>query len=411
MAGQRTPIPGVVPENRSMPPLPDSPRAAPSSAFETDVLVVGAGPTGLTLAASLATRGIRATVIDRQAEGDNTSRAAVVHARTLEVLEPLGVTPRLVARGLQAQRFTIRDRDRVLVPIDFAPLPTEYPYTLMVSQAVTEALLVERLRELGGRVLRPLTLQALAQDDDGVTATLDDGGHVRARFVVGADGMHSAVRQAAGIAFAGAAYGESFALADVRLVANGAVPEREVILFFSPAGLVVVAPLPDGQHRIVATVDEAPEHPDAAFVQGLLDARGPQAARATVREVLWGSRFRVHHRIAERYRAGRVLLAGDAAHVHSPAGGQGMNAGILDAMALAAALERALTGDLAALDAYGEQRRPAAQQVVGLADRLTRLATAPRALRPLRNALLSALATLPAVRRALAWRLSGLVFR
>ena len=384
---------------------------APATHFDTDVLVVGAGPTGLTLAASLTTRGIRTTVIDRQAEGQNTSRAAVIHARTLEVLEPLGVTPRLVQRGLQAQRFTIRDRDRVLVPIDFAPLPTAYPYTLMLSQAVTEAVLLERLHELGGRVLRPLALQALLQDAEGVTATLDDGGHLRARYVVGADGMHSAVRQAAGIAFAGAAYGESFALADVRLQADGTVPEREVMLFFSPAGLVVVAPLPDGQHRIVATVDEAPEHPDLAFVQGLLDARGPQAARATVREVIWGSRFRVHHRIAEHYRAGRVLLAGDAAHVHSPAGGQGLNAGILDAMVLAAALDHALVGDEAALDDYAELRRPAAQAVVGFAHRLTRLATAPRLLRPLRNALMSMLARLPAVRHTLAWRLSGLVFR
>lgn len=387
------------------------PAASAAADFDTDVLVVGAGPTGLTLAAALTGQGVRATVIDRQAEGANTSRAAVVHARTLEVLEPVGVAERLVARGLQAQRFTIRDRDRVLVPIDFTSLPTDYPYTLMVSQAVTEAVLVERLHELGGRVLRPLALQAIEQDDDGVTATLDDGGHVRARFVVGADGMHSAVRQAAGIDFAGAAYGESFVLADVRLEANGAVPEREVILFFSPAGMVVVAPLPDGQHRLVATVDEAPEQPDAAFVQALLDARGPQAQPARIAALLWSSRFRVHHRIATHYRAGRVLLAGDAAHVHSPAGGQGMNAGILDAMALAEALPRALAGDLAALDGYGALRRPVAEQVVGLAHRLTRLATVPRLLRPLRNALLGTLAQVPRLRRTLAWRLSGLAYR
>lgn len=389
---------------------PDSTTAGPS-AFDTDVLVVGAGPTGLTLAAALATQGVRATVIDRQAEGANTSRAAVIHARTLEVLEALDVTSRLVERGLQAQRFTIRDRDRVLVPIDFAPLPTRYPYTLMLSQAVTESVLLQRLQELGGQVLRPLTLQALVQDDDGVTATLDDGGHLRARYVVGADGMHSAVRQAAGIAFAGGAYGESFVLADVRLAAGSAVPEREVILFFSPLGMVVLAPLPDGAHRIVAPVEEAPEHPDAAFVQALLDERGPQSTRATVRALLWSSRFRVHHRVAERYRAGRIVLAGDAAHVHSPAGGQGMNAGILDAMALAKALGRAMAGDGAALDDYGDERRPAAQEVVALADRLTRLATVPRALRALRNTVLSGLARVPAFRQRLAWRLSGLVYR
>jgi 2-polyprenyl-6-methoxyphenol hydroxylase-like FAD-dependent oxidoreductase len=130
-----------------------------------------------------------------------------------------------------------------------------------------------------------------------------------------------------------------------------------------------------------------------------------------VREVLWGSRFRLHHRVAERYRAGRIVLAGDAAHVHSPAGGQGMNAGILDAMSLADALARALAGNLAALDAYGATRRPVAQQVVAFADRLTRLATVPRALRGVRNVVLSTLARLPPWRRMLAWRLSGLVYR
>ncbi|NRF67790.1 FAD-dependent monooxygenase [Aquincola sp. S2] len=380
-----------------------------AGATDTDVLIVGAGPTGLTLATALAARGVRATVIDRLAEGANTSRAAVVHARTLEVLERLGVAQRLEAAGLQAQRFTIRDRDRVLVPIGFSDLPSRYPYTLMVSQAVTEAVLLARLGELGAQVLRPHTLVALVQDDAGVTATLDDGSRVHARYLVGADGMHSAVREQAGIGFSGGSYGESFVLADVRL--TGGVPHDEVILYFSPAGMVVVAPLPGGVHRIVATVDQAPEHPSAAFVQALLDARGAQRDPAQVHELLWGSRFRVHHRIADNYRAGRVLLAGDAAHVHSPAGGQGMNAGILDAMSLADALVKALAGDAAALDAYGAERRPIARQVVSLADRLTRLANARPRWRGVRNLLLSTLARLPLVRRRLAWQLSGLVYR
>lgn len=384
-------------------------RAQPS--LDTDVLIVGAGPTGLTLATALAARGIATLVVDRLAEGLNTSRAAVVHARTLEVLEPLDVTPRLIARGLQAQRFTIRDRDRVLVPIDFSGLPTAYPYTLMVSQAVTEQVLLARLAELGGRVLRPRTLVSLVQDDSGVTARLDDGSQVRARFVVGADGMHSVVRETAGIPFEGGSYGESFVLADVRLGDDGTLPQREVMLFFSPAGMVVVAPLPGGAHRIVATVDDAPEQPTLEYVQALLAARGPQAARPVARELLWSSRFRLHHRVAAAYRAGRIVLAGDAAHVHSPAGGQGMNAGILDAMCLADALSQALNGDSLALDAYGAARRPVAQQVVAFADRLTRLATVPRAMRGVRNALLSLLAQLPAWRRMLAWRLSGLVYR
>jgi 2-polyprenyl-6-methoxyphenol hydroxylase-like FAD-dependent oxidoreductase len=387
-------------------PAPASPPAAP---LDADVLVVGAGPTGLALATALTLRGVSTVVVDRLAAGENTSRAAVVHARTLEVLEPLGVVPALVARGLTARRFTIRDRDRVLVPIAFDHLPTPYPYTLMLSQAVTEGVLLERLQALGGRVLRPATLAGLAQDDAGVTATLHDGRRVRTRYLVGADGMHSTVRDQARIAFSGASYGESFALADVRL--EGGVPHDEVVLYFSPAGMVVVAPLPDGVHRIVATVDDAPAEPSAGFVQALLDARGPQQQRVHVRHVLWGSRFRVHHRVADTYRAGRVLLAGDAAHVHSPAGGQGMNAGILDALALADALAGALAGDTAALDAYAALRRPVARQVVAFADLLTRLATLPRGLRAARNALLRLASRLPAFRSRLAWRLSGLVYR
>jgi 2-polyprenyl-6-methoxyphenol hydroxylase-like FAD-dependent oxidoreductase len=332
-----------------------------------------------------------------------------VHARTLEVLEPLGVSPTLIARGLQAQRFTIRDGDRVLVPIAFDKLPTPYPYTLMVSQAVTERVLLERFVALGGRVLRPRALVGLVQEEAGVTVTLDDGSRLRARYVVGADGMHSTVREQARIPFNGGSYGESFVLADVRL--SGGVPTDEVSLYFSPAGMAVVAPLPGGVHRIVATVDEAPEHPSADYGEALLRARGPQQHPAAVHEVLWGTRFRVHHRVADVYRAGRVLLAGDAAHVHSPAGGQGMNVGILDAISLAGALEQALAGKVSALDAYGAQRRPVAQQVVAFADRLTRLATVRPRLRGLRNLLLSTLSKLPVVRRQLAWRLSGLVYR
>jgi 2-polyprenyl-6-methoxyphenol hydroxylase-like FAD-dependent oxidoreductase len=381
----------------------------PAQGSDTDVLIVGAGPTGLTLATALALRGVHATVIDRQAAGDNTSRAAVIHARTLEVLEPLGVTPTLVSLGVQAQRFTIRDRDRVLIPIAFGALPTRYPYTLMVSQAVTERVLLGRLVALGGRVLRPRSLQRLVHDASGATATLDDGSALRARYVVGCDGMHSAVREQAHIPFNGGSYGESFVLADVRL--SGAVPRDEVILYFSPAGMVVVAPLPDGVHRIVATVDEAPEQPSAAYVQALLDARGPEQERALVREVLWGSRFRVHHRVADSYRTGRVLLAGDAAHVHSPAGGQGMNVGMLDAMALSDALVQALAGNDAALDGYGAARRPVAQQVVKFADMLTRLATVRPSLRVLRNAVLGAVSRIPRLRSRMAWRLSGLVYR
>jgi len=364
----------------------------------------------ITLAASLVKQGVATTVVDRQAAGANTSRAAVVNARTLEVLDDLDVARRLVKEGIHAPRFTIRDGRRTLIPVDFSVLPTDYPYSLMVPQATTERLLLERLTELGGTVLRPKTLASLIQDADGVTATFDDGELIRARYVVGADGMHSIVREQAGIGFEGGAYQESFTLADVRL--RGEAPPDEVILFWAKAGLTVVAPLPGDIYRIVAPVADAPEEPSAAFVQQLLDERGLGAGRMVVTDVVWGSRFRIHHRVADTYRAGRLLLAGDAAHVHSPAGGQGMNLGIQDGVALAGALAAVLAGASdSVLDEYNATRRPIAHQVVEMTDRLTRLATLPRAARPIRNTAIGLIGRVPSVQRALAMRLSGLVYR
>lgn len=372
-----------------------------------DVLIVGAGPVGLTAAVVLEQLGHDVVIVDSQSEGANTSRAAVVHPHTLELLEPYGVTPALVDRGLHTPTFTIRDRDELLIGVPFSDLPTAYPYTLMISQADTEKFLLARLSELGGKVVRPATVTEVVQDADGVTATFEDGKQIRARYLIGADGMHSLVRDQAGIGFTGGTYAESFTLADVRM--SGGVPQNEVILYFSPAGLVVVAPLPDDMYRIVATVDEAPHDPDVSFVQRLLDERGPLAHPAVVEEVVWGSRFRVHHRIADSFRLGRILLAGDAGHVHSPAGGQGMNLGIEDAITSAEALSRVLGGEPdALLDDLAAARRRTAQNVVSMAGRLTDMATASARKRPIRNAAMRAAGKVPAVRRRLAWRLSGL---
>jgi 2-polyprenyl-6-methoxyphenol hydroxylase-like FAD-dependent oxidoreductase len=370
---------------------------------ETDVLVVGAGPAGLAASTALSARGVDHLTVDPRPLGATTSRAAVVHARTLEVLDGIGVADRLVERGVVVPTFTVRDRDSVLVRVGFGDLPTRYPYTLMVPQDVTEAVLAERLTEVGGGVEAGWRLDRLEPGTGHVLATLttDDGGQatVRARRVVGADGMHSTVRSQAGIAFTGEAYPQSFVLADVRM--DWTLPADEVQLFFSPAGLAVVAPLPGGHHRVVATVDEAPAEPDAAFVAALLHERGPRPP-AAVHEVAWGSRFRVHHRLAASYRAGAVFLAGDAAHVHSPAGGQGMNIGIQDAVDLA---ERLAAGDT---DGYEAARRPVARDVVALTDRMTRAATLRGPAAQVRNVVLRAAGALPPVRHRLAMTLSEL---
>jgi 2-polyprenyl-6-methoxyphenol hydroxylase-like FAD-dependent oxidoreductase len=193
---------------------------------------------------------------------------------------------------------------------------------------------------------------------------------------------------------------------------KGGLPADKVLLFFSTTGMLVVAPLPDGSFRLVAEVDDAPEQPDVAHAQRLLDTRGPHRSKVRVTEVVWGSRFRIHERVADEYRAGRVLLAGDAAHTHSPAGGQGMNLGLRDAVTLGDALSVALReGREDKLDDYAVASRAEAMHVVALAHRLTRLATAPRALRPLRNAALGLLAHVPAFRRGLAEQLSAIGHR
>ncbi|MFB7664992.1 FAD-dependent monooxygenase [Kitasatospora sp. NPDC056138] len=386
----------------------------------TDVVIVGAGPAGLALAVALADQQVDFVLLDRQAEGANTSRASMLHARTLEVLEEFGVTERLVSRGLALKGFALHGPRRPLVELSFAGLPTAHPYILMLPQNDSEEILATRLRELGGTVRRPYRVTGLDQDGDGVDVTVQgpDGtpARIRARYVVGTDGMHSTVREQAGIGFTGGTYRQSFVLADIRM--SWPLGRAQAGLLLDPAGLVFVAPLPDGRggdrrtgerFRVVAVVDEAPAEPDAAYVQRLLDTRWPTGAR--VAEVRWSSRFRVHHRVADRYRAGRLLLAGDAAHVHSPAGGQGMNTGIQDAVALGRALTEVLGGGApdSRLDAYEATRRPVARQVVALTDRITRMATlrgaAPRAVR---DTALRALGSIPTFRRRMATELAEL---
>ncbi|MFI5734489.1 FAD-dependent oxidoreductase [Kribbella sp. NPDC051587] len=375
--------------------------------MNAEVVVVGAGPVGLAAGAALRQDGHSVVVVDKLAAGANTSRAAVVHARTLEVLEQIGVSKRLIELGLPLQDFAIREGDRMLVPVSMRELPSDYQFTLMVPQPVTEKVLLDRLIELGGEVLRPRSAVGLTQDAEGAHVTLDTGEVIDAQYVVAADGMHSTIRELAGMKMPGDTLSLSCSLVDIRV--GGGLSADEVALYFGSAGLLVVAPFADGSFRLVAEVADAPEHPDLAYAQHLLTERGPRAGAPKVTEVVWGSRFRIHERVADSYRSGRVLLAGDAAHTHSPAGGQGMNLGIRDAVALANALSLALeTGDDTALDRYAEQSRAEAVRVIALAHRLTRLANVPRPVRPLRNAVLRLVAGSPSATRNLATQLAGL---
>ena len=376
-----------------------------------DVLIVGAGPTGLALANKLQNEGVEHLLIDALEAGQNTSRAAVVHAHTLEMLDRIGLAAPLTAQGKAVSTFTIRDRDRPLLGIDFTQLPSQYRNLLMIPQPVTEQAFADRLAARGGSVHRGVSAVAARAEPGGAIVRVKSAAgeqDIHARFVVGADGMHSRIREAAGIAFDGGQDGHSLILADVRMA--WPLGAEEVSFLFSPAGMVVVAPLPDGSFRIVAELDDAPQTPDLKDVQKLLDARGPRAG-CQVHEVIWSSRFRVHHRLAETYRRGPLLLMGDAAHVHSPAGGQGMNTGLVDAVLLGEALTRVVRDGAphALLDDYAAARRPAAAKVLGIAGKLTRVATIrSRWGRTLRNLVLRLLNHVPPFKRRLAMNLSGL---
>jgi 2-polyprenyl-6-methoxyphenol hydroxylase-like FAD-dependent oxidoreductase len=377
---------------------------------ENKILIVGAGPSGLALAAELKRRGVNAVIIDQQSAGANTSRACVVHARTMEVLEPLGVSRDLLAEGVKVPIFRVRDRDQPLLTIDFSDLPSSYRFALMIPQNRAEQILLQHLESLGCNVMRPCKLIRYTTSPSLVEAQVQDSSikSIKAEWLIGCDGMHSTVRQQSGIAFSGGEYEASFVLADVSM--DWPLSREEVTLFFAPKGLVVVAPLPNERFRIVATVDEAPEVPSLEFMQAILDARGPTTSPGRLHDVAWSSRFHIHHRVAQTPRKGRVLLCGDAAHVHSPAGGQGMNTGIQDSVSLAEALTSTLRdGDEARLDAWAAQRHKVASDVVTLTDRMTRVATmkSPTG-QTLRNIAVAFVGHLPPVRAAVAKTLAEL---
>jgi 2-polyprenyl-6-methoxyphenol hydroxylase-like FAD-dependent oxidoreductase len=264
---------------------------------ENQILITGAGPAGLALSAELSRRGVKPLLIDRQAAGANTSRACVVHARTMELLEPLGVTQDLLTEGLKVHIFRIRDRDRPLLTIDFSNIPSPYRFTLMIPQNRVEQFLLQHLEGIGCRVMRPCELLRFASSARQIEAQAQINGStrsIRAQWLIGCDGMHSRVRQQSGIAFSGGEYEESFVLADVSM--EWPLSRDEVTLFYSPKGLVVVAPLPDERFRIVATVEEAAEVPSRDFMQAVLDERGPITNPGRIRHVAWSSRFHIHHR-------------------------------------------------------------------------------------------------------------------
>ncbi len=342
-----------------------------------DVLIVGAGPTGLVLALWLKKQGIRVRIIDRSAGPGETSRAMAVQARTLELYRQLDLADAVVAAGHRNPSFNLwaRGKRRARVPMNAAGADvTPYPFILTYPQDRHEQLLVERLRALGVEVERRTELLSFEDSGDHVVARLrkPDGSEeeYEARYLAGCDGARSLVRHALGITFEGGTYKQLFYVADVEL--RGLEPADEIHIALDTSDFVAVLSYGKGLTRLIGTVqDERAERAEALTIEDV----GHQAITSLgveIHQVHWFSTYRVHHRVTDSFRRGRAFLVGDAAHVHSPAGGQGMNTGILDAINLAWKLAAVVKGQApdSLLDSYDHERRAFARKLVATTDRV-----------------------------------------
>ncbi|MFC6357422.1 FAD-dependent monooxygenase [Luethyella okanaganae] len=350
---------------------------------DVDVFIVGAGPTGLALAAGLNAAGASFRIVDRQSGPVRESRALGVQPRTLEVLAPFGVTPALVAAGNPATQLRLHMRGDILAfgLFDIGIADTAYPYLLFLSQAETERVLIEHLAADGVLVERGAALTALSREEDLVECTLEVDGaslRVRARYLVGCDGAHSAVRELAGIPFSGARYPQTFLLADLEV--DGLEP-GVAHAFLTRAGPLLFFPLEgEATWRLIAMrrKGDANGGTDEATLGELRQIVASATSEPLrLRDPVWMTVFHLANRGAEHYRDGRVFLAGDAAHVHSPAGAQGMNTGIQDAVNLAWKLAGVCSGASpeSLLDSYAAEREPVGELVRSFTDRAYRVAT------------------------------------
>lgn len=373
-----------------------------------DVVVVGAGPTGLTLACSLLLHGLSVRVLDRAPGPATTSRANFLHARGSEVLNRIGALGTLPDDSLRAMRITNYLGDRPVMTLEFGDqgMRTAAP-PMVVSQAKVEAALRERLAQLGVRPEWGRKVTGVRQGDDGVVAELDDGAQVRGQWLVGCDGTSSVVRQQMGIGFPGVKLSERFLLADIHL--DWAVGRGGTTGWIHPDGVVGAMPMPSADGRddlwrlfvYDPALDRKPS--DSEILERISQIVPYRTGRAvTIGGAEWLSMFTVHRRLADTYRRGRVLIAGDAAHAHAPFGGQGMLTGIGDAENLAfklALVQRNLASD-ALVDTYEAERRPLATEVLRGTSAITRINVAGNPIgRFLRDRLAPRLFGLPVVQR------------
>jgi 2-polyprenyl-6-methoxyphenol hydroxylase-like FAD-dependent oxidoreductase len=378
---------------------------------DTDILIVGAGPVGLFLASECARRGLRCRLVEARSSQSQHSKALAIFPRTLEIFDMAGVVAPFLEAANRVTSVAIITHGHALAHMRFEPHETPYPFIAMVPQDVTEKLLVEELRRRGVAVEYETSFVSAAQDNDRVSATLEKNSErieLSAAFVVGCDGAHSTVRHLLNLPFEGAEYNDSFMLADIET--NEALPADELQLCPSEFGPAAIFPMSATRRRVVATVERAEgEAPSLAMVRQILSERAP--AEIEARSLLWSSYFRIHHRQVAQLRVRRIFIAGDAAHIHSPFGGQGMNTGLHDVWNLVWKLDIALRGhgNERLLESYSIERRPVIKQVIETTHLLTRVMGTPnRFAQALRNAVIPMVSRLAPFQHAFVQRLSEL---
>jgi 2-polyprenyl-6-methoxyphenol hydroxylase-like FAD-dependent oxidoreductase len=348
----------------------------------SDVLVVGAGPTGLFLAFLLAKLGVGVRVVDAAAGPGTTSRALAVQARTLELYRQVGLVDDVLSRALVFGQVNLWRRGERVAHVDLRGVGrgvSPFPFGVIFPQDAHERLLLARLEGVGVRVERNTTIGAIEAGDPCVARGTGPSGQpveYRARFVAGCDGARSKVRESIGAGFPGGTYDHVFYIADIE--ARGRPMNQQLHVFLDDAGFLAVFPLVEPGHaRLVGTVKSEPTDGEKTLGWEDVDRRPVDAAGLEVSRVRWFSTYRVHHRVAERFRAGNVFLLGDAGHIHSPVGGQGMNTGLGDAMNLAWKLAAVLGGRAEAdlLDTYETERIAFARRLVATTDRVFTAAT------------------------------------
>ena len=383
--------------------------------MKADALIVGAGPVGLTMAAELKRFGLSIRIIDKDSGRTDKSKAIAIWPRTLELLDRTGggVARRFVDAGLKAEHTNIFAGGERIAQVDLSSVDTRYKFILLIQQSETERLLEEHLADLGTRVERQVELKGFEQNSDVVACTLAraDGSEekVEASWLIGCDGAHSTVRHQLGMSFEGSTMLNDWILADLHIDGMQGPPAGNI--YWHAQGTLAVFPLGDTRYRVIADVGETAsnaigEHrvPTLEEIQQILDVRGPKGLVA--KKPVWMSGFAINERKVADYRAQRVFLAGDAAHVHSPAGGQGMNTGMQDAFNLAWKLSLASRGLCAAeplLQSYSPERSAVAKMILEQTGRATAIAVMKgEAKQTIRNRVASLIFGLAPVRHAMA---------